>query len=170
MEETGEPIRQGRIAYGVSGLLIVALLLSTVVMLNNYGELKNIKSTLAGISREREAQAVNKILSAYTETTKQSATTVAGLESKKARATNGSNVTQKKMTTERLFQNRQRELIRIITAVTIVLPILQMIVIILTVISLQVVKRKIIKQKVFPVLIQDNTIQLNRDRHCMILV
>ncbi len=40
MEETGEPIRQGRIAYGVSGLLIVALLLSTVVMLNNYGELK----------------------------------------------------------------------------------------------------------------------------------
>ena len=47
VEETGEPIRQGRIAYGVSGLLIVALLLSTVVMLNNYGELKNIKSTLA---------------------------------------------------------------------------------------------------------------------------
>ena len=96
VEETGEPIRQGRIAYGVSGLLIVALLLSTVVMLNNYVELKNIKSTLAGISREREAQAVNKILSAYTETTKQSATTIAGLESKKARATNGSNVTQKK--------------------------------------------------------------------------
>lgn len=96
VEETGEPIRQGRIAYGVSGLLIVALLLSTVVMLNNYGELKNIKSTLAGISREREAQAVNKILSAYTETTKQSATTVAGLESKKAIVANGSNVTQKK--------------------------------------------------------------------------
>lgn len=45
-----------------------------------------------------------------------------------------------------------------------------MIEIILTVISLQVVKRKIIKRKVFPVLIQDNTIQLNRDRHCMILV
>ena len=43
MEETGEPIRQGRIAYGVSGLLIVALLLSTVVMLNNYGELKILK-------------------------------------------------------------------------------------------------------------------------------
>ncbi len=54
---------------------------------------------------------------------------------------------RKTMTTERLFQNIQRELIRIITAVTIVLPILQMIVIILTVISLQVVKRKIIKQK-----------------------
>ena len=34
VEESGEPIRQGRIAYGVSGLLIVALLLSTVVMLN----------------------------------------------------------------------------------------------------------------------------------------
>ncbi len=50
---------------------------------------------MAGISREREAQAVNKILSAYTETTKQSATTVAGLESKKAIAANGSNVTQK---------------------------------------------------------------------------
>ena len=34
-------IRQGKMAYGVSGILIIALLLSTVVMLNNYGELKN---------------------------------------------------------------------------------------------------------------------------------
>lgn len=66
-EEGMEPRSQGRIAYGVSGLLIVALLLSTVVMLSNYGELKNIKSTLAGISRDNEAKAVNEILSAYTE-------------------------------------------------------------------------------------------------------
>lgn len=68
-EEGMESRSQGRIAYGVSGLLIIALLLSTVVMLNNYGELKNIKSTLAGISRDNEAKAVNEILSAYTETT-----------------------------------------------------------------------------------------------------
>lgn len=55
-------IRQGRIAYGVSGLLIVALLLSTVVMLNNYGELKNIKQALSGINIEKQAQAVNQLL------------------------------------------------------------------------------------------------------------
>lgn len=87
------------------------------------------------------------------------------MESKKARATNGSNVTQKKNDNGEVVSKQTTGTNRIITAVTIVLPILQMIVI-----SLQVVKRKIIKQKVFPVLIQDNTIQLNRDRHCMILV
>lgn len=58
-----EPKRQGRFAYGISGLLIVALLLSTVVMLNNYGELKNIKETLATFNINQQAQVVNEILS-----------------------------------------------------------------------------------------------------------
>lgn len=60
-ENNREP-KQGRVAYGISGLLIVALLLSTVVMLNNYGELKNIKQTLAGYSMNEEAKAVNQML------------------------------------------------------------------------------------------------------------
>lgn len=64
-----EPVRQGRVAYGISGLLIVALLLSTVVMLNNYGELKNIKQTLSNFNMKQEAQAVNQILKASNETT-----------------------------------------------------------------------------------------------------
>ena len=64
----GEPKKQGRIAYGISGLLIVALLLSTVVMLNNYGELKNIKQTLSNFNVNQQAQAVNEILGSYTET------------------------------------------------------------------------------------------------------
>ena len=63
-----EPRRQGRVAYGISGLLIVALLLSTVVMLNNYGELKNIKQTLADLNVNQQAQAVNEILGSYSET------------------------------------------------------------------------------------------------------
>ena len=63
----GEPNKkQGKVAYGISGLLIVALLLSTVVMLNNYGELKNIKNTLSDINSNNEVRAVNEILSAYT--------------------------------------------------------------------------------------------------------
>ncbi|MFQ9516303.1 MAG: LysM peptidoglycan-binding domain-containing protein [Eubacterium sp.] len=65
----GAPGRQGRVAYGISGLLIVALLLSTVVMLNNYGELKNIKQTLTSLNRNQEAQAVNEILGSYSQTT-----------------------------------------------------------------------------------------------------
>lgn len=68
--ENGATPRQGRVAYGISGLLIVALLLSTVVMLNNYGELKNIKQTLVGINSNNEAQAVNEILDSYSQTTK----------------------------------------------------------------------------------------------------
>lgn len=64
-----EPKKQGRIAYGISGLLIVALLLSTVVMLNNYGELKNIKQTLSALNVNQQAQAVNEILGSYSEST-----------------------------------------------------------------------------------------------------
>lgn len=59
-------IRQGKMAYGVSGILIIALLLSTVVMLNNYGELKNIKQTLSNFNMKQEAQAVNQILNSET--------------------------------------------------------------------------------------------------------
>ncbi|WP_302626331.1 LysM peptidoglycan-binding domain-containing protein [uncultured Eubacterium sp.] len=68
-DKQGEPVRQGRVAYGISGLLIVALLLSTVVMLNNYGELKNIKQTLSNFNMKQEAQAVNQILNSNNETT-----------------------------------------------------------------------------------------------------
>lgn len=68
LENNREP-RQGRVAYGISGLLIVALLLSTVVMLNNYGELKNIKQTLAGYSMNEEAKAVNQMLNGNNDST-----------------------------------------------------------------------------------------------------
>lgn len=70
IKETTQDTRyQGRLAYGASGLLIIALLLSTVVMLNNYGELKTIKKTLASFNSTQEAKAVGEILSAYDEVT-----------------------------------------------------------------------------------------------------
>lgn len=68
-EKQTESVRPGRVAYGISGLLIVALLLSTVVMLNNYGELKNIKQTLSNFNMKQEAQAVNQILNSETTAT-----------------------------------------------------------------------------------------------------
>ncbi len=71
LKEEGQTVKQGRVAYGISGLLIVALLLSTVVMLNNYGELKNIKQTLAGYSMDEEARVVNQMLNGETATTQQ---------------------------------------------------------------------------------------------------
>lgn len=69
-EESGNR-KQGRVAYGISGLLIIALLLSTVVMLNNYGELKNIKQTLSSYSMNEEARAVNQQLNSNSEETKE---------------------------------------------------------------------------------------------------
>lgn len=69
-EESGNR-KQGRVAYGISSLLIIALLLSTVVMLNNYGELKNIKQTLSGYSMNEEARAVNQQLNSNSEETKE---------------------------------------------------------------------------------------------------
>lgn len=69
LKEEGQTVKQGRVAYGISGLLIVALLLSTVVMLNNYGELKNIKQTLAGYSMDEEARVVNQMLNGEDSTT-----------------------------------------------------------------------------------------------------
>ncbi len=72
--------RQGRLAYGISGMLIIALLLSTVVMLNNYGELKNIKNTLSGYTLNQEAKAVNEIIESYSQeqTTENEKVTVVG--------------------------------------------------------------------------------------------
>lgn len=69
LKESGQATKQGRVAYGISGLLIVALLLSTVVMLNNYGELKNIKQTLAGYNMDEEAKAVNQMLNGTNDVT-----------------------------------------------------------------------------------------------------
>lgn len=88
-EGNGTPGRQGRVAYGISGLLIVALLLSTVVMLNNYGELKNIKQTLTSLNKNQEAQAVNEILGSYTQTTAapEKATTTAATTTTRPAAT-----------------------------------------------------------------------------------
>lgn len=71
LKEEGQTVKQGRVAYGISGLLIVALLLSTVVMLNNYGELKNIKQTLVGYSMDEEARVVNQMLNGEAATTQQ---------------------------------------------------------------------------------------------------
>ena len=71
LKEESDNRKQGRVAYGISGLLIIALLLSTVVMLNNYGELKNIKQTLSGYSMNEEARAVNQQLNSNSEETKE---------------------------------------------------------------------------------------------------
>lgn len=77
IESTEKEGRTNRVALGVSAMLIVALLLSTIVMLNNYGELKNIKSSLENMNDNENAQAVNQIISSLTTTEETS-------ESKKA--------------------------------------------------------------------------------------
>ena len=101
-----EPRRQGRIAYGVSGLLIVALLLSTVVMLNNYGELKNIKQTLSDFSTNRQAQAVNELLGSYAETQSQEEITKKNREAKEKETDEIVQMTEEEeeILTERLTQ------------------------------------------------------------------
>lgn len=68
-EENGKIFKPGRIAYGISSLLIIALLLSTVVMLNNYGELKKLKNSIEKMSGDDSVQAVNEILSSIMPTT-----------------------------------------------------------------------------------------------------
>lgn len=65
-KEESEQQKMGRIAYGISAVLIIALLLSTIVMLNNYGELKNIKQSLKTMNDNQSAQAVNKIIESIT--------------------------------------------------------------------------------------------------------
>jgi LysM repeat protein len=54
---------RGRISYGFSGILIIALLLSTIVMLNNYGELKDLRYSIDSFNESDNAKAVNELLS-----------------------------------------------------------------------------------------------------------
>lgn len=68
-EDNGRVFKPGRLAYGISSMLIIALLLSTVVMLNNYGELKNLKSSIEEMSKDDNVVAVNEILSSIMPTT-----------------------------------------------------------------------------------------------------
>ena len=93
-------IRQGKMAYGISGILIIALLLSTVVMLNNYGELKNIKQTLSNFNMKQEAQAVNQILNGETamETTYRKKTDSEETEASENKETVGSETKNDKKT------------------------------------------------------------------------
>jgi len=76
-EENNKGAKFGKIAYGISSLLIIALLLSTVVMMNNYGELQKLKSTIDG-NNENNAIAVNEILSSIVPTTVATETTIEG--------------------------------------------------------------------------------------------
>ncbi|MBR3646305.1 MAG: LysM peptidoglycan-binding domain-containing protein [Lachnospiraceae bacterium] len=55
--------RFGKATYVLSSFLIVALLLSTVVMMNNYGELKNLKTSIDNINVEDNLLAVNEMIS-----------------------------------------------------------------------------------------------------------
>lgn len=68
-EDNGKTFKPGRIAYGISSMLIIALLLSTVVMLNNYGELKKLKNSIEEMSDEDSVEVVNEILSSIMPTT-----------------------------------------------------------------------------------------------------
>ena len=68
-EENGKGFKSGRVAYGISSLLIIALLLSTAVMLNNYGELRKLKKSIETMGKEDSAEAVNQILSSIMPTT-----------------------------------------------------------------------------------------------------
>lgn len=68
-EEGGKFPKPGRFAYGISSMLIIALLLSTVVMLNNYGELKSLKNSIEEMSNDDSVVAVNEILSSIMPTT-----------------------------------------------------------------------------------------------------
>lgn len=61
-DESENSGKVSKVAVGISGLLIIALLLSTIVMLNNYGELKNIKTSLENINENKNSQAVNQII------------------------------------------------------------------------------------------------------------
>lgn len=68
-EDNGKGFKSGRVAYGISSLLIIALLLSTAVMLNNYGELRKLKNSIETMGKEDSAEAVNQILSSIMPTT-----------------------------------------------------------------------------------------------------
>lgn len=68
-DDCGKGFKSGRFAYGISSMLIIALLLSTVVMLNNYGELKSLKASIENMSGEDSVEAMNEMLSSIVPTT-----------------------------------------------------------------------------------------------------
>lgn len=105
-EESKNP-KQGRMAYGISGLLIIALLLSTVVMLNNYGELKNIKQTISNYSMEEEARAVNQMINETMteETTSDENESSISDESKQQTTDTSESVTAESKNESDLYQN-----------------------------------------------------------------
>lgn len=59
----GSDTKLGRVTYVLSSFLIVALLLSTVVMMNNYGEIKNLKTSIDHINTSDNILAVNEMIS-----------------------------------------------------------------------------------------------------------
>lgn len=69
--EHGKGLKVGGFAYGISSMLIIALLLSTVVMLNNYGELRSLKASIENMSGEDSVEAMNEMLSSIMPTTVQ---------------------------------------------------------------------------------------------------
>jgi len=75
-----KPSKLNRLSYGISSVLIIALLLSTVVMLNNYGELKNLKNSIDTMNSDDNIQAVNEILSSIMPTTHSAEETTINLE------------------------------------------------------------------------------------------
>jgi len=54
---------RSKLSFGLSSILIIALLLSTIVMLNNYGELKNLKYSIDTLNNSDNVKEVNEILS-----------------------------------------------------------------------------------------------------------
>lgn len=64
-ESEGIPAKGGKLTYAMSSMLIIALLLSTVVMMNNYGELKNLKTSIEGMNSNDNIVAVNEMLSSF---------------------------------------------------------------------------------------------------------
>lgn len=96
-EDNAKLAKPGRLAYGISSMLIIALLLSTVVMLNNYGELKNLKNSIEKMSNDDSVVAVNEILSSIMPTTASGEQGSEGVEDSSQSQTE-SNMTEKDST------------------------------------------------------------------------
>lgn len=91
-----------KVAVGISGLLIIALLLSTIVMLNNYGELKNIKTSLENINDNKNSQAVNQIIDSLSTSESTENNNETKSDSKKEK-------NDKKNTQQKQFENGQND-------------------------------------------------------------
>lgn len=87
-DEHVKGLKVGGFAYGISSMLIIALLLSTVVMLNNYGELRSLKASIENISGEDSVEAMNEMLSSIMPTM------VENQESESLMAEDDTNVTE----------------------------------------------------------------------------